>query len=576
VPKRGLLCVAVTVALVVPALAGAARQTLLPGVTYERKVMLSGGRPVVLHVVRTPPQSGLFRLRPVLSHGNVRGRHTVPGMQARLRVQATTVGVNGDYFTLRTGESSGVFLRNGVLSSAPSTNRSGLALGLDSPMVVDVFRLVGSWQAGVFPERGLQRLNRPLATPSGISLFTPAWGGPTPRARGAVDIVLRGFPAARIGSDLTGTVAAVTRGGRTAIPPGGAVLQARGTIRGKVLTEATVGETVTVRLRLANFPEGALDAIGGGPVLVRNGRPVRQAGEHFTLDQITRRHPRTAVGQLADGGFLFVVADGRSRWSAGLTTWALARTMADLGAVAALGFDGGGSSTISFDGAVLNRPSDGSPRPVANGLFLFYYGIYAPALERTILSPNGDGVGESKLLSARVVRRAAVRLRLLRPDGSEAWSQEGVVGPGRIARTVSDRRMPDGLWRWVAEATEAASGETSRMVRTFRVNRTLGHLRLSRAPLRVRPPTSGRVSLSFRLARRARVDLAVLGADGRVRRTLFKGEVGPGKKSWRWNGRTNSGRVIPPGTYSVRVSARNEFGTVSLRAPVRVLLAPSS
>lgn len=574
--KRGLLCAAIAVALVLPALAGAARQALLPGVSYERKVVLSGGRPVVLHVVRTPPQSGLFRLDPVLSHGTVLGRQTVPGMQARIRSRATTVGVNGDFFTLETGESSGIFLRDGVLSSPPSLNRSALVLGLDGRIVVDLFRLTGTWQAGAFAERRLQKLNRRIATPSGISLFTPAWGGLTPRARGAVEVVLAGFPAARLATDLTGRVVAVNRGGRTAIPPGGAVLQARGNIRGSLLTEATLGTAMTVRLRIAHFPEGALDAIGGGPVLVRNGRPVRQADEYFTLDQITKRHPRTAVGQLADGGFLFVVADGRSASSAGLTAWAMARTMANLGAVGAMGFDGGGSSTISFDGSVLNTPSDGRPRAVANGLFLFYYGIYAPALGTAVLSPNGDGVGESKVLSAKVVRRAAVRLRLVRPDGSEAWSREEVVGPGWISRRVSDPAMPDGLWRWVAEATETATGETSRMTRTFRVNRTLGHLRLSRAFLHVRPPAGGRLSISFRLAHRARLDLGVLGLDGRPRRTLFKGELDPGTKRWRWNGRTDSGRVIPPGTYVVRVSARNEFGQVALRAPVRVLLAPPS
>jgi Phosphodiester glycosidase/FlgD Ig-like domain len=573
--KRGLLCAALAVALVVPALAGAAGQTLVPGVTYERTVRVSGGRPVVLHVVRTPPQSGLYRVLPVLSHSNVLGRHAVPGMQARIGQRATTVGVNGDFFKLRTGESAGLFLRDGVLSSPPALKRSGLALGLDGRMVVDVFRLVGSWRAGAFPAHPLQKVNRRIATAPGISLFTPAWGGLTPRTRGAVEVVLQGFPPATLGGDLTGTVAAVTRGGRSAIPRGGAVLQARGDTRAKLLAEAPVGATVRVRLRVADLPEGALNAIGGGPVLVRNGLPVRRANEAFTLDQTARRHPRTAVGQLADGGFLFVVADGRSSRSAGLTTWAMARTMANLGAVTAMNFDGGGSSTISFDGSVLNTPSDGSPRPVANGLFLFYYGIYAPALGGTVLSPNGDGVGESKVLSAKVVRRAAVRVRLVRPDGTDAWIREEVVGPGWISRRVSDPAMPEGVWRWVAEATEEGSGETSRMERTFRVNRTLGHLRLSRAPVRVRPPEAGELGISVRLSRRARLAVAVLGGDGRVRRTVFVGELAPGTKRWRWNGRTNSGRVIPLGTYAVRVSARNELGTVSLRSSVRVLLAPS-
>ena len=57
------------------------------------------------------------------------------------------------------------------------------------------------------------------------------------------------------------------------------MLQARGLTRAKLLAEATVGAAVTVRLQLANFPEGALDAIGGGPVLVQDGQPVRHADE---------------------------------------------------------------------------------------------------------------------------------------------------------------------------------------------------------------------------------------------------------------------------------------------------------
>ena len=71
-------------------------------------------------------------------------------MQARIRSRATTVGVNGDFFTLETGESSGIFLRDSVLSSPPSLNRSALVLGLDSRIVVDIFRLTGTWQAGAF------------------------------------------------------------------------------------------------------------------------------------------------------------------------------------------------------------------------------------------------------------------------------------------------------------------------------------------------------------------------------------------------------------------------------------------
>ena len=99
--------------------------------------------------------------------------------------------------------------------------------------------------------------------------------------------------------------------------------------------------------------------MGGGPLLVENGEPVVSAGEDFTDDQLFGRHPRTAVGQLADGRIIFVTVDGRSWFSIGLRISELAKEMARLGAVTAMAFDGGGSSTLAFDGRVLNRPPTG-------------------------------------------------------------------------------------------------------------------------------------------------------------------------------------------------------------------------
>jgi hypothetical protein len=405
-----------------------------------------------------------------------------------------------------------------------------------------------------------------------VGLFTGSWGGATPRARRATEIVLSGVPKARLDTDLTGTVVAVRRGGRTPIPPGGAVLQARGRARGNLRLEAPVGATVTLRLGMAGLPAGTLDAIGGGPMLVRGGAPVRSRDEWFTLEQIARRHPRTAVGQTADGRLLFVVADGRSSRSYGLTTWALARAMADLGAVTAMAFDGGGSSTLAFDGRLLNRPSDGYARPVATGLFLFYYGVYAPAAGGSTLSPNGDGVGDRKVLTAKVVRRSELDLQLVGPDGSVGWARHEVVGPGWVERVVRDPAMADGRWRWVVSATDLTTGEETRMARGFVVNKTLGHLRLSRPALRARRGAARRIRASVVLTRPAKLRVEVRGRGGRVRRVLFAGSRGAGRQAWGWNGRTAAGKRVAPGTYSVRIVARNELGSVALRRPVRVAL----
>lgn len=557
-----------------PATAGAASD-LMPGVTYERDRQLIGGRGVVLHVVRTPTDGGLYQLRPELSGGTVLGRQSVPSMQAALAGRSTAVGVNGDFFELATGKPSGVFLRDGVLHARANGHRSALAVRFDGTLLVDRFQHRGTWSGGASPTHPLGRLNGAFDVSSGVTLYTSAWGGRTPRRRGAVEAVLTGFPRTVLNGNLRGTVVQRKKGGNTWLGPGRAVLQARGNWRQTLLGEATRGSRVTVRLRMLGLPDGAADAIGGGPLLVRDGVPVRSAGEWFTLDQLLPRHPRTAVGQLANGRLIFVVADGRSSLSAGLTNWQMAKTMVRLGAQTAMGFDGGGSSTIAFNGRVLNRPSDGGPRAVAEGLFLHYYGIYAPPHATRVLTPNRDGVGERTFVRAKVVRPSVVDLRLVRPNGSVAWRQRKTVGRGWVGRDVGAPAMPNGTWRWVVQATDTATGRKSRMSRSFKVNKTLGHLRLAKQRLRVVKRKGGRLWISARLARPAKVTVTVGRAAGGARRVVFSGERGRGKHWWLWNGRSKAGPVVKSGTFAVRVQARNDLGTVALRDTVRVVRRPA-
>ena len=569
VSKSGLLPAAIAALLASPAAAGAS-STLLPGVTYQRQVRMISGAPVVVHIVRAPRHGGNYRLRPVLSHNTVRGSQTVPDMQRSLRRGATTVGVNGDFFNLARGWPSGVFLRNGVLATKPNKGRSALGIAFDGTLLVENFGFRGSWRAGSHRPNPLREVNRQIQPGDSVGLYTPAFGGPTPRLRGVREVVLSGFPRTLLNGYLQGTVRAVRRGGGTWVPPGGAVLQARGAERTRLLAEARIGTTITVRLRMPRLPTNVADAIGGGPALVRDGLPVRHADEWFTLAQLVPRHPRAAVGQLRNGRVIFVVVDGRSRQSFGLTMWDMSRLMASLGARTAMNLDGGGSATIAFDGRVLNRPSDGQPRPVSTALFVHYYGIYAPPIPGPPLSPNGDGVSESKVVSAKVVRRSAVDLRLLRPNGTVAWRYHDTVGRGRITRRVGSRAMVEGRWRWVTAATDVQSGRTSRMGQAFSVNRTLGHLRLSKEWMRVRVGRGGRLDASAALTRQAFVKVTVRSSSGRVVRLLFRGSAGRGRHAWRWNGRNASWRVVPTGTYSVVVTARNGLGTVALAKRVHV------
>jgi hypothetical protein len=120
-------------------------------------------------------------------------------------------------------------------------------------------------------------------------------------------------------------------------------------------------------------PWAVRDALGAGPMVVRNGRPAVSAdAEVFFGTSIPATHPRSAIGRAADGAALLVVVDGRQDASRGVTLDELAALLLSLGAVDGLNLDGGGSSALVVDGVRLNRPTGGTvEREVSNGIGAF-------------------------------------------------------------------------------------------------------------------------------------------------------------------------------------------------------------
>ncbi len=101
--------------------------------------------------------------------------------------------------------------------------------------------------------------------------------------------------------------------------------------------------------------QGVWQAFSFGPGLIENGDiSVDQDDE---VGRARASNPRTAIGMIAEDHYLFVVADGRTDESEGLTLYELAEFMKTLGAKTAYNLDGGGSSTMYFNGAVVNNPT---------------------------------------------------------------------------------------------------------------------------------------------------------------------------------------------------------------------------
>lgn len=98
----------------------------------------------------------------------------------------------------------------------------------------------------------------------------------------------------------------------------------------------------------------AEDVLTAGPLMLVGGKDVEILMTPFN----TNRHPRSAVGKKADGSIVFVVVDGRTSQSVGVSIPELAQIMKWAGCVDALNLDGGGSSTLVIGDRIVNRPCD--------------------------------------------------------------------------------------------------------------------------------------------------------------------------------------------------------------------------
>jgi len=131
---------------------------------------------------------------------------------------------------------------------------------------------------------------------------------------------------------------------------------------------------VVVQRKIGCGFEDVRFAVGVYDEIVKDGVPVTYLEKG--LDP-SFKHPRTAIGQKADGTIFFVVVDGRNKplGMDGVNLYELAQIMVYFEAVRAYNMDGGGSSTMSLkneEGSydILNTPSDGTVRSVTNGVFI--------------------------------------------------------------------------------------------------------------------------------------------------------------------------------------------------------------
>jgi len=208
----------------------------------------------------------------------------------------------------------------------------------------------------------------------------------------------------RPNAEVMARIASIAKAGSQRIPPGGAVLAARG-VAAYALRRIEVGDEVRLSVRMEPEVGEIREAVGGGPRLVRNGVvSVEHLQERFSNSFASRRHPRTGVG-IRDGTLALVTVDGRQPGSSdGMTLYEFAELFLELGCTQAMNFDGGRSTTMVVRDRVVNSPSSGVPRAAANALALFSAAPSGPP-EHLSIEPAEVTVlsGERAALAARAL-----------------------------------------------------------------------------------------------------------------------------------------------------------------------------
>ena len=105
---------------------------------------------------------------------------------------------------------------------------------------------------------------------------------------------------------------------------------------------------------------GAEQILSFGPALAEDGAVSVEKGQE--VSRAKSSNPRTAIGIVGENHYVFVVSDGRTSDSQGLSLYELAEFMQSLGVTTAYNLDGGGSSTLYFNGQVVNQPTTNGKR----------------------------------------------------------------------------------------------------------------------------------------------------------------------------------------------------------------------
>ncbi len=326
--------------------------------------------PWSIHIFKLQRRRTDFEFCTTLGSGNTLGMATVSD-QVKSLPQGwgqPIAAINGDFYENTDnypGDPRDLQIRNGEVVSAPAGHTCFWIDQNGCPHMTNVesqFRVM--WPGGRSTMIGLNE-KRP---DNAAVLYTPTMGKST-HTSGGIELILENMPGEswhplKVGEIRQAQIKEIRSTGDSPLTDGSIVVSI-GPELVESLPKLHRGSTVKINTETNPDVSGAEVAVGGGPMLVRKGKPMTWPGFHI-------RHPRVALGWNKEY-FYLVEVDGRQRGlSAGMTFEELAAYMVKIGCEDAMNMDGGGSATLWVRGSVMNSPSEGQERPGANALVIVH------------------------------------------------------------------------------------------------------------------------------------------------------------------------------------------------------------
>lgn len=356
-----------------------------PGVRRAKYRLSTSSGPLAIDVVAVDPREPTVRLDDVLAKDRlISPGETVSSMAVRTGAVA---GINADYFDMgQTNQPLNIVMKDGALIRTPS-RRVAFDVGRDKTIHFETFRFAGSVQYGPL-QIPLTAVNE-WPPQGGASYLTPAYGS---IGGGTGGVTLIGLAPIDSAASIAGSYRVATVGDAAVGPIAGSTL-AFGPAALAFGAPPDVGDTVQITAQTDPPLEEVVTAVGGGPLLLTGGSAYDDS-QAPAPEERDRRFPVAGAALLPDGTLLLLTVDGRQpALSIGLTRPEFGALMRGFGATEGMAFDSGGSATLvarvlgEAQPRVLNVPSDGSERPVADGIFVYSDAPAGPAA-RLVVRPE--------------------------------------------------------------------------------------------------------------------------------------------------------------------------------------------